>query len=127
MANRQKDKRSSNTLGDYATGADTLIGATQAAREAGFDGSMRSLSNGRVACSTCSAEYSASQYEAIFEHRLEGASDVADMLILIAGRCPRCATKSNLVLGYGPNASPEDADVLERLDLSGATALETAD
>ena len=67
MANRQKDKRSSNTLGDYATGADTLIGATQAAREAGFDGSMRSLSNGRVACSTCSAEYSASQYEAIFE------------------------------------------------------------
>lgn len=127
MANKPRDTSPSDSLGDFATGADTLIGATQAAREAGFEGSMRTLSNGRVACSTCSAEYSASQYEANFEHRLEGASDVADMLILIAGRCPRCGTKSNLVLGYGPNASPEDSDVLEQIDLSGATALETAD
>jgi len=44
--------------------------------------------------------------------RLEGASDPGDMAAVAAITCPHCDAKDVLVLRYGPEASPEDADVL---------------
>jgi hypothetical protein len=49
-------------------------------------------------------------------HRLEGASDPADMLAAVAATCPTCGTRGVLVANYGPEAMIEDADVLRALE-----------
>jgi hypothetical protein len=46
---------------------------------------------------------------------LEGASDPDDMMTVIAARCPHCGVAGTLVLGYGPNASPEHVAVSRAL------------
>ena len=46
---------------------------------------------------------------------MEGASDPADMLAVAAVICPVCNTSGTLVLGYGPEADADDADVLASL------------
>jgi hypothetical protein len=47
--------------------------------------------------------------------RTEGASDPDDMLAVVALTCPRCQTRAAAVLGYGPEAAEDDADVLRTL------------
>ena len=61
--------------------------------------------------------------------RLEGASDPDDMLAVVALACPACGTQGTVVLGFGPNATAEDSDVLKALrdernaaDVSGNSA-----
>jgi hypothetical protein len=44
--------------------------------------------------------------------RLEGASDPADMVAIVAVTCPRCGNQGTAVLAFGPAASAEDSDVL---------------
>jgi hypothetical protein len=81
----------------------------------GFDGSLRSLPGGRVSCLTCRSVLGAATLRPVSMRRLEGASDPADMLAVAALVCPVCATRGTLVLGYGPDAAPEDSDVLTAL------------
>jgi hypothetical protein len=51
---------------------------------------------------------------------VEGASDPADMLAVVALVCPICKTHGTLVVGYGPEAGPDDAEVLSGLgDVDG--------
>ena len=52
--------------------------------------------------------------------RIEGASDAADMNLVVWGTCPDCATGGVLTLGYGPNASVEDEAAMENLELDDA-------
>ncbi|MGE3621126.1 MAG: hypothetical protein AB7L84_11760 [Acidimicrobiia bacterium] len=56
-------------------------------------------------------------------HRLEGASDPADMTIVLGLRCPTCGRRGVTVLAYGENAGPLESDALARLpfDLGGST------
>ena len=106
-----------------AGGADTLLALTERAERMGFDATLRIHEKGSLECQACSAQFHASAYDVYHQHRLEGASDVADMLLVVAGRCPRCAVGSTLVLGFGPNASPADADIVTSLDDARAQPL----
>lgn len=83
--------------------------------EAGFDGQFRSVEGGRIQCLTCRSTFEAAEQRADAITRLEGASDPADMLMIIPVRCPSCGASGTLVLGYGPDASPEDTDVIRVL------------
>jgi hypothetical protein len=47
--------------------------------------------------------------------RLEGESDPADMVAIVAITCPQCGRRGTMVLGFGPAATAEDADVLHEL------------
>jgi hypothetical protein len=47
--------------------------------------------------------------------RLEGASDPADMLAVVALECGVCNASGTMVLGYGPAAADADSDVLRAL------------
>ncbi len=49
--------------------------------------------------------------------RLEGASDPADMLMVLGGRCPYCGTLGTLTLNFGPTADGGEDRLLERLVL----------
>jgi hypothetical protein len=70
---------------------------------------------GTLRCSACGSESAAQRFELLDERRLEGASDPDDMVLIVAARCPVCAAQGAVVLGYGPEASPEDSDVVRAL------------
>lgn len=104
-------------------GANTVIALTKRANEKGFGSGVRTFEGGTLRCLSCESYFDADAYDVRFEQRLEGATDVADMVLLVAGICPACSIGSTLVLGYGPNSDGVDADVVTRLDLTDAQPL----
>ncbi len=81
----------------------------------GFGGQFRSEEGARIRCLTCQQTFDASSIEADEVTRLEGVSDPADMTMVVPVTCPNCDTSGTLVLGYGPDASAEDSDVVRSL------------
>jgi hypothetical protein len=85
---------------------------TDAATDAGHDGQFQALDGAVIRCLTCDHRFPASAESADDMTRLEGASDPADLAIVIPLRCPGCGTHGVLVANYGPEASEAEADVL---------------
>ena len=86
----------------------------------GYRGQMAARPGGFVLCMSCQMESPAGEFELDALERMEGASDPADMLAVAAVICPVCNTSGTLVLGYGPEADRDDADVLADLgDIEG--------
>ncbi|MCA1691386.1 MAG: hypothetical protein LC733_03970 [Actinobacteria bacterium] len=81
----------------------------------GYRGQMAARPGGRVLCVSCHMESDAAEMEMDGLQRVEGVSDPADMLVVAALVCPVCNTHGTLVLGYGPDAGPDDAEVLAGL------------
>ncbi len=91
-------------------------------REATVDeGQFRAAVDGCVHCFTCGREFPASSVDASAARRLEGVSDPADMLLVVAVTCPHCGASGALTLNYGPEATLEDAEVLRALDRRPST------
>lgn len=82
----------------------------------GYAAQFRAAAGGVVRCLTCDERFPAADVDADDVTRLEGVSDPADMLMVIPVRCPTCGTGGTLVVGYGPESSPEDADVVVALE-----------
>jgi hypothetical protein len=82
---------------------------------AGFTGQMATRADGMLQCLTCRQESPAKEFALGAMRRTEGASDPDDMLAVVGLTCPRCDTKGTAVLGYGPEADPQDAEVVVRL------------
>lgn len=102
------------------TDASTL-GELLAAFEAeGYRGQMAARPSGFVLCTGCHQESPAGEMQVDGLERVEGPSDPADMLAVVALVCPICKTHGTLVVGYGPEAGPDDAEVLSGLgDVDG--------
>jgi len=66
---------------------------------------------GNVRCGACRTVSDAQDVHVDAIARAEGPSDPADMAMVAVVRCPWCTVSGTLVVGYGPTASPEDADV----------------
>ncbi len=81
----------------------------------GYRGQMAARPGGYVLCMGCQMESEAAEMELDALERTEGASDPDDMLAVAALVCPLCNTSGTLVLGYGPESSADDADVLASL------------
>jgi hypothetical protein len=102
------------------TGATPAYGATLGEimgtmDAAGFSAQMAARPGGLILCFTCRQESPAAEFELEAQRRTEGASDPADMLAIVGLVCPRCAARGTAVLGYGPEADPDDAEVLLHL------------
>jgi hypothetical protein len=80
--------------------------------EDGFSVPLWARPGGQIRCGACGTTSAAADYVVGAERRLEGASDPADMQIVIGATCPACAAKGVLSLHYGPTAGEDDADVL---------------
>ena len=68
-----------------------------------------------VVCGACGRSSPARDLTVLQERRLEGASDPDDLVLAVAATCPACGTGGVMVLGYGPEASPEDSDIVASL------------
>jgi hypothetical protein len=94
----------------------TIAEAMQRLESDGYSGQFAARPGAMVRCFTCQRE---SQAGAVQLHRLvrtEGASDAADETVIAALTCPRCGARGTTVLNYGPEAPPDDAEVLRLLE-----------
>ena len=101
----------------------TLLSVLTSLEEQGFTGQLIPAENASIQCGACNETSPASDFEVSVTRRLEGASDPDDMMTVVGARCPRCAGPGALVLGYGPNASQDDAAISVVL---GASTLESS-
>jgi hypothetical protein len=91
-----------------ARDATTIMEISAAFEEEGFRGQFGSGERGEVECFTCKRRSPAETMTVEHLRRLEGASDPADMLAIVALTCPHCDTPGTLILNYGPVATIED-------------------
>lgn len=82
----------------------------------GFTGQFGARGAGQVICFACRATKDAGDVQVLAMHRLEGSSDPADQMVIVAVECPQCHRRGTLSLSYGPEASGEDKLVLKALD-----------
>jgi hypothetical protein len=94
----------------------TLVDVLAKYQAAGFTTQFGVTADARVRCFHCGHVSEPSAVELVSLRRLEGASDPADMLAVVALRCPSCHSAGVLALGYGPDSAPEDGEVLLHLD-----------
>lgn len=99
------------TAGDDMTLREVLRGF----EERGYTGQFAARDDATLECFTCRQRVKAAEAKADALHRLEGASDPADMLAVLALACPACGARGTAVLNYGPEATPEDAEVLREI------------
>lgn len=92
--------------------ASTLTDVLAAYGRGGFTSSFSAAPETQMDCHECDGRFPAADVAMSSLRRLEGASDPADMLAVVALTCPKCSAKGTAVLGYGPAAAPEDGDVL---------------
>lgn len=78
--------------------------------QSGFSTTFAAEPGGSIRCGECQSNLDASRFVMHSQRRLEGASDPADMLTVVATSCPVCGSDGTMVLGYGPMAASEDAD-----------------
>ncbi len=89
--------------------------------DAGFTGEFDVTDQAMVRCLTCMEELDPTGFDVLSLRRLEGASDPADMLSVITMTCPSCEAMGVLVSNYGPEATPQQATVMQALrDARGA-------
>lgn len=94
---------------------ETVVTVLAKFASAGADGSFEVLEGGRVQCEQCGSVCDGSSVSMIDLRRLEGESDPDDAVAAVVLSCPVCSCKGTLVLGYGPQSSPEDSDLLATL------------
>ncbi len=95
---------------------ESLASVLDGLRDSGFGGDLR-RSGSDVVCGTCQSVLRPDDLLVHRLRRLEGASDPADMLAVVAATCRGCGTDGALVLGFGPSADPDDGAVLASLDV----------
>jgi hypothetical protein len=89
----------------------TLTDVLEDYRRGGYGSEFSALEGEIIACSCCGSEISAQRFTVLSRRRLEGASDPDDMMSVVATACPACAAQGVLVLGVGPMAPAEHADI----------------
>lgn len=94
----------------------TLAQAVAHLERAGYKAQLGARPGAEVMCFACRATSPAREVELREMHRLEGPSDPAAEVVAAGVVCPRCGAKGTLVLTFGPAGSPEDAEVLRRLE-----------
>jgi len=94
-----------------ATDTGTLTEVLAAYAGSGFDNSFTVVEGAKLECHTCAQVFAAAEAPMASRRRLEGASDPDDMLAVVALTCPHCGAQGTVVLGFGPSATSEDADV----------------
>jgi hypothetical protein len=81
----------------------------------GYDAQFIVTDDAEVWCPTCGTASEPGDMVVHSRRRMEGASDPADMVVVVAATCPTCRARGTLVMGYGPNASGPEGDAQRAL------------
>ena len=100
----------------YAAGADDLVEIVSAFQARGFDAQLVPTEDAELVCKACGTKQRAARYKQHGQCRTEGASDPADMALVVALECSQCGARGVIALKYGPDASPEESELLRQLD-----------
>ncbi len=90
----------------------TVTELVAAYEDQGYATSFTAEPDATVRCAGCRTASKADEVAIEAISRAEGPSDPADMAMVAALRCPWCQAAGVLVVGYGPLASAEDAEVV---------------
>jgi hypothetical protein len=116
MTHEEKlDRLVAQTGLDPAVDESTITDLLQAYAEGGFASSFIVTDDCRLECLECSSINPPQRFSMSSLRRLEGASDPADMVAVVALTCPVCAARGTTILGFGPNATEQDSEVLKML------------
>jgi hypothetical protein len=94
----------------------SLVAVLAGLRDAGYDSEFLVADSGALRCRACEQEHAPEAVRPDELRRLEGASDPADMVAILAARCPSCGTSGTAVLRYGPEADAGHAELLRHLE-----------
>ena len=101
---------------DDLTSADaTITDVLEGYAQGGFSSSFVVSDSGALECVECAVVSTPEKVKMSSLRRLEGESDPADMVAVVALTCPACDTKGTVVLGFGPMATEQDAYVIQGL------------
>lgn len=101
---------------EYASDGTTLVEVIRRFEADGYTGQFAAVEGGRVRCFTCHQDSDADEVALDVLRRTEGASDPDDMVAVAAVECPHCGTKGTMALKFGPDATPDENEVLQQLD-----------
>lgn len=101
---------------EYASDGTTLVEVIRLLEAEGYTGQMAAVEGARIRCFTCREDSEAAGVKLDMLRRTEGASDPDDMVAVAALTCPNCGAKGTVALKYGPEAPPDEAEVLGLLD-----------
>lgn len=106
---------SEDPVGETVAGAPsdnvTLVELIDALDADGYTAQLLPRDGGAVECSHCGTVTPAAELTVTTARRLEGASDPDDMVTVYAARCPACQAGGTIVLGFGVNATGEEAAI----------------
>jgi hypothetical protein len=116
MTNKPAPGDSVDHLADELTSADaTITDVLTAYAQGGFASSFEVTDEAALACVECGTVSTSDKVKMSSLRRLEGESDPSDMMAVVALMCPACGAHGTVVLGFGPMATQQDADVLQGL------------
>lgn len=81
----------------------------------GYDTSFVARPGAELLCTACREERPVAGFRIDGLRRFEGASDPDAEVLLVSGTCPACGASGTIALGYGPEASEIDADLVASL------------
>lgn len=82
--------------------------------DASADSQFQVIPGGDVRCLKCGATLPGDGVDVSEMTRLEGASDPADMSMVVPLTCSSCGARGSLVVAYGPQAGAAETDLLLR-------------
>jgi hypothetical protein len=94
----------------------TLSGVLERLREDGDTGDMFVTEEAKVRCGACHVDAEPASLQLNMIRRIEGASDPADEAAVLALTCPSCGAQGTAIVRYGPEAGPQDDEVLRAVD-----------
>ena len=94
----------------------TLVEVLKGYEDAGWRTTFEVLDDGSVRCGTCLATTAPGVLEIHSLRRLEGASDPADMLAVLAVRCPSCGGGGVVVVNFGPEMTEGQVRLLHEAE-----------
>jgi hypothetical protein len=94
----------------------TLVAVLASCAAEGFDTDFFVTEDAKLRCGACRTDHEPTGVMLHALRRLEGASDPADMAAVLCIECPACGTKGTAVVRFGPEAGPQDDEVLAAVE-----------
>ncbi len=103
------------SLDDITSADATITDVLDGYAQGGFSSSFIVTDEAALECVECGKKSTPDKVKMSSLRRLEGESDPADMVAVVAVTCPACGARGTAVLGFGPMSTEQDSYVIQGL------------